>query len=281
MRAAICLMLAAVAAAAQTPLVRILNTTHPASREFQIGDQFEILITAAPHQAISVRTTMQGRTDWGPAIASTDDNGRWSTTGHFETIDFGGWSEVWTVGGKLASPVIRFSVGAPCVTGGQGFVAASGPNTVMTCDTSHGRQTYSTPSLSDSFRAPDGRIVRGRTPESLTPDEYHTQILQDLISGADSNRETAHVSLQSSSGGLGDDVAGLIAHLIGVNALSGGETRNVLAIIRAAFEKPETIAPSARSTVKTLALLHQLADLADEPGLKEQIADTIAYIQAR
>jgi hypothetical protein len=33
--------------------------------------------------------------------------------------------------------------------------------------------------------------------------------------------------------------------LIGVNALNKRETQNVLAVIRAAFEKPETIAPDA------------------------------------
>jgi len=284
MRAPIFLMLAGLSAAAQTPLVRILNTTHPASRKFQVGNQFEILITAAPHQPISVRTTMQGRTDWGPAIASTDDNGRWSTTGRFAKSDFGGWRQVWTVGGKLASPTIQFFVGAPCVPEGEGFVAQSGPNIVTTCDTALGSQTFSAPSLSDSFRTPDGRVVPGRTPESLTPDEYHTEILQNLITGADSDIETAHVahvSLQSSSGGLGDDVAGLIAHLVGINALSDAEIRTLLAVIRAAFERPDTIAPSARSTVKTLALLHRLADFTDEPSLKQQIADTIAYVQTR
>src|ERR1700689_2788328 len=102
-------MVAVIPAVAQSPLVRIINATRPGSRDFQIGDRFEILITAAANQPVSVRTTMKGRMDWGPVIGRTDMSGRWSTTGQFEKSDFGDWSEVWTVGGRLANPRIHFS----------------------------------------------------------------------------------------------------------------------------------------------------------------------------
>jgi hypothetical protein len=95
------------------------------------------------------------------------------------------------------------------------------------------------------------------------------------------NMREARISLQSSRGGLGDETADLITTLIGVNALNEDETRNSLAIIRAAFEKPETIQPLAKNPTRTLLLLRHLADFTDQDSLKREIAETIAYVQAR
>jgi hypothetical protein len=107
MRILVIFMLGLIPAAAQSPLVHLVNLSHPFSSEFQIGDRFEIQINSAPRQPISVRTVQQGRTDWGPVIASTDCTGQWSTAGQFEKSDFGGWSELWTVGAD--SPLQPFS----------------------------------------------------------------------------------------------------------------------------------------------------------------------------
>lgn len=92
---------------------------------------------------------------------------------------------------------------------------------------------------------------------------------------------TSPVALQSSQGGLGDETAGLISHLIGVNALKEEETRNLLAIVRAAFGKPENIQPSAKEPSRTLLLLRHLADVTDEGILKREIIETIAYFEVR
>jgi hypothetical protein len=279
MRVPLLLVLAIIPAAAQSPLVRLLNASRPISRDFQVGDRFEILITGAPSQPVSVRTSMHGRTDWSPIIGSTDSTGRWSTGGQFEKSDFGDWREIWTVGGKLASPAIQFSVNAPCLPGGQGQAHISGPNIILSCETTEGTQTFVTPSLSDPFRTPDGRLIPGRRTEE-TQGQYHTEIIQDLIAGGTEMRAD-RISLQSSRGGLGDETADLISKLIGVNALNEDETRNSLAIIRAAFEKPETIQPSAKEPSRTLLLLRHLADFTDQDSLKREIAETIAYVQAR
>src|ERR1700733_10402702 len=158
MRILLTLVLATVPAVAEIPLVRLLNASRPGS-DFQIGDRFEIVITAALNQRISVRTSRQGRTDWSPVIGSTDSTGRWSTGGQFEKRDFGSWSEIWTVGYKLVSPVLQFSVNAPCLPSGRTFVLSSGPNTIIECETTEGTQAFATPGLSDVFRAPDGRLV--------------------------------------------------------------------------------------------------------------------------
>lgn len=278
MRVLFTLLLLLIPAEAQTPLVRLLNTTHPASRTFQIGDQFEILLTGPPNQPISVRTTMDGRIDWGPIIGSTDTTGKWSTQGQFEKSDFGSWREIWTIGGKLASPAVQFSVTAPCLPGGLSFAESSGLHTILTCETAEGPQTFSTPSTSDAFRTQDGRSVPAQ-PTEQTQDAWQMGILQELIT---TQAELARpIALQSSRGARGDETAELITNLVGANALSEDETRNVLVILRAAFARPETIAPGAKYPAQTLKLLRHLADLAGESSLQRQIAETQAYVQTR
>lgn len=268
-----------ISAAAQTPLVRLVNASHPSSRTFQVGDRFEVLLTGAPNQPVSVRTRMNGRTDWGRVIGSTDSIGRWSTSGHFEKSDFGSWFEVWTVGGKFARPAVEFSVSAPCLPGGQDFVFTSGPNTVTTCETAEGRQTFSVSFGSASFRNPDARLVPGRAIEQETQDVYQMGILQEFIT--DQRSLTDQVSLQSSRGGRGDETAELIANLIGVNALTEAEIRNVLSIIRNAFAKPETLAPGTNYPTRSLKLLRHLADLTDDSSVQRQITETLEYLQTR
>jgi len=115
---------------------RMRHSTRNLGSDFRIGDRFEIHIIAAPNRPISVRTSRQGRTDWSPVIGSTDSAGQWSTGGQFEKRDFGDWGEMWTVGGKLASPAMQFTVNTlPCLPGRQEFAATSGPNMVVNCET--------------------------------------------------------------------------------------------------------------------------------------------------
>jgi hypothetical protein len=271
MRFLFALAIAAIPAAAQIPLARIANTSHPAGKIFQIGDRFEILITGAPNQPVSVRTMMQGRTDWGPIVGSTDSTGRWSTTGQFEKRDFGSWREVWTVGGKLASPPVEFSVTAPCLPGGEGLSTISGQHMAQTCETAEGRQTFVTPSSSDSFRTPDGRVVLG----SLAG--HPLEILEYLIT----TQQTERISLRALRHARGDETADSITNLIGVNALSESEIRNVLSIIRYAFAKPETLAPGTNDPARSLKLLRHLADLTSDSTLQREIAETQEYLQTR
>jgi hypothetical protein len=112
-----------------------------------------------------------------------------------------------------------------------------------------------------------------------TQDEYHMLVLQDLITSQEQMRTP--IALQSSRGGRGDETADLIMKLIGVNALNADETRNVLAIIRDAYEKPESIAPTARFPGRTYQLLRHLADFTDQESLRRQIGETLAYVQTR
>ena len=276
MRIPIIFVLAVVPAVAQISLVHLLNASRPGS-DFRVGDRFEIVITAAPNQPVSVRTMRQGHTDWSPVIGTTDSTGQWSTGGQFENRDFGGWGEIWTVGGKLASPAIQFSVNAPCLPSGQNQSFSSGPNMILNCETTEGTQRFATPSLADPFRTPDGRLVGGPS-SAQTQEQYYSELLQHFMANG---MGATPVALQSSRGGLGDETADLISKLIGVNALKEEETRNSLAIVRAAFEKPENIQPTAKEPSRTLLLLRHLADVTDQGTLKREITETITYFQAR
>jgi len=254
-------------------MVRLINASCPAGTEFQIGEHFEIVITGAAGQPVSVRTTMNGRTDWGSVIARTDISGRWSTTGEFTKSDYGDWIEAWTVGDKLASPVVAFSVNAPCLKEGLHLMEAMGGFVrAETCETTEGRQTFATPSDTEPFRTPDGRVVPGRARSNMTAEQYHMEIMQSRITG-------------SLSGGRlrqpGDEAAALITKTIGANAFTYDETRNVLSIIRAAFEEPDRVPQEAKDPSATLLLLRNLANATEQESLRKQIAQTIAYVQAQ
>jgi hypothetical protein len=66
MRIVIILAVAAIPVGAQSPTVQLTNATRLESSDFRIGDRFDIVVNGAADQPVSVRTTMNGRTDWGP-----------------------------------------------------------------------------------------------------------------------------------------------------------------------------------------------------------------------
>ena len=262
-------------AAAQGPVVRIANATRPSSTDFQIGDRFEIVITGTADQPVSVRTTLNGRTDWGPVIGRTDRNGRWSTTGQFEKGDFGDWSEVWTVGGRVANPLLHFSVGAPCLRSGQSSLMVMGLIRAETCDTAEGRQTFATASDTEPFRTPDGRIIPGLVRSSRTAEQFQMEIMGTLITGRAGDAITIR------KGQVGDRAGALISKIVGANALTEDEVRTVLSIVRAAFERPDRIPQAAKDPSATLLLLRSLAAATEDESLKQEIAKAIAFVQAQ
>ena len=268
------LAVAVTSAVAQGPIVRIANPTRPAGNDFRIGERYEIVISAVAQQPVSVRTTRNGRTDWSPVIALTDMHCRWSTGGRFEKGDFGDWSEVWTVGGKLAAPAIHFSVGAPCLSSGQNMISQIGRNRAQTCETPEGRQTFVTPSDAEPFRTPAGRVVPGRAHANRGAEQIRAEVIQDFIVGEGEQVRWKYT-------GTGDEAGNRILKLIGMNALSENETRKVLSIIRVAFERPERIPPGSKDPFRTSLLVRQLADSTDQESLKQQIAETMAYVQAQ
>ena len=276
MRTLFTALLAILPALSQTPQVRFRNLDHPISAEFQVGDRFEILLIGQPHQPVSVRTTMASRTDWGPIIGTTDGTGQWSTAGRFEKSDFGDWTQVWTLGGKLAGAPLQFSVSAPCLPGKQGFSMSSGIHSSTVCETAEGQQTFSTPSDSDPFRTPDGRVIPGRSHQQ-TQELYQLGIAQHFIMYREPSRPG--IAFHSSTGALGDETADRITKIIGVNALTTNEIENVLTLIRTAFAKPQTIAPLDRVPTRSLRLLQQLSTFTDQDSLQQQIAQTAIYLQ--
>jgi len=270
MRILLIFAVAVIPAVAQIPSVQVSNTTRPSSPDFKIGDRFEIVIIGAANQPVSVRTTMQGRMDWGPIIGWTDPSGRWSTTGQFEKDDFGDWREVWTVGGKLANPAVHISVRAPCLKEGQGMVLSAGTHMIVTCETAEGRRTFATPSDTEPFRTPDGRLIPGLTRSNMTAEQHHQETMQAMITG-----DLKPVSSRQH----GDEAGALVMKIIGDNALSEDEMRNVLFVMRAEFANPNRILEAAKNPSETLRLLQHLTDSTSQEELRQQIAETISYVQ--
>ncbi len=253
---------------AQIPAARIVNTTRPGSTEYQVGDGWKILLSAGANQPISVRTSRQGRTDWGPVIGSTDSNGQWSVSGRFEKADFGGWSEVWTVGGKAASPVVSFNVTGSCIPGGQALFMTTGAfSEVLRCDTATGPQTF-TPSV-DPFRTPDGRSIPDRMPSTETAEQYRMQIMQSMLGSG-----------LVQPGKIVAEAGDLVLKTIGVNALTEPETRAVLSMVRTAYEQTQFRAGEAQKPGMLLLLQH-LLEGTDQPGLKREIAETIDVVRVQ
>ena len=252
MRLLVVFFVGALAAAAQTPTAKIVNTSRSGSSDFKVGDRFEIVVTGRANQPVSVRTTRNyASTDWGPVVGWTDTSGRWSTTGEFAKADFGAWEKALTVGDQLASPVVSFSVAAPFIPGGAGMIFTSGPNVVMSCETATGMQTYATPSLD---------IFGLQTPE---------QTIGDLIE-------------QSGGGGSGqhgDDAAIVIAKVVGANVLSDREIRNVLSIIGHAFQNRGVVPPTVNPA--TIQLLQSLMTEAQTDSVKQEISKTVVFVQSQ
>ena len=105
------------------------------------------------------------------------------------------------------------------------------------------------------------------------------RILQEVITGQ--QPYTGTFGLQTSRGGRGDETADLITNLLGVNALSEGEIRNVLTIIRIAFARPDNITPGANYPARSFRLLGHLAEFTDDSILQRQITETLEYLQTR
>ena len=267
-RLAILILAMAPLAIAESPAVQMTNLSRPAAADFKIGDRFEITIKAEARQPVSVRTTAtNGHTDWGPVVGWTDAAGRWSTTGEFRKSDFGDSRQVWTIGGKPADPILQVSIDAPCVPGGEAMAIFTGMHHALHCPTTEGMQTFQTLSDTDDFRTPDGRTIPPHSQSDMTADQYHAEIIQSFIGTGPSDRPGAWLH--------GDRTAAMILEIIGVNALTNNEIRNVLRIVRAAFQTP------ANEHEKTLQLLRTLARSTDTANLKQLIAETEAWVYTR
>ncbi|PYT33086.1 MAG: hypothetical protein DMG58_08560 [Acidobacteria bacterium] len=108
----------------------------------------------------------------------------------------------------------------------------------------------------------------------MTAEQYQMEIMQSRIAS-----DPGRARLRQP----GDEAAALITKMIRVraNAFTDGETRNVLSVIRAAFETPDRIPPAAKDPSATLSLLRNLANATEQESLKQQIAETIAYVQGQ
>jgi hypothetical protein len=108
----------------------------------------------------------------------------------------------------------------------------------------------------------------------MTAEQSRAAITQDFIVGGGEQVRWKYT-------GVGDEAGNRILKLVGVNALSENETRNVLSIIQVAYDRPERIPPGLKNPSRTLLLLRHLADSTDRESLRQQIAETISHVQAQ
>jgi hypothetical protein len=132
-----------------------------------------------------------------------------------------------------------------------------------------------TPSDSDPFHTPDGRLIQPPLRSALTADQYNADILQSLIVGP------VDGVLPRWLRQFGDEAATLIAKRIGANALSEEEVQHVLVIIRAAFEHRDGIQRPIKDPLVTIPFLQELANATDRDELKQQISDTVHHLQTQ
>ena len=106
----------------------------------------------------------------------------------------------------------------------------------------------------------------------MTAEQYQMEIMQSRIASGLSG-----VRLRQP----GDEAAALITKMIGANAFTDDEARKVLSIIRAAFENPDRVPQAAKDPSATLLLLRTLAKATEQESLRQQITQTMAYVQAQ
>lgn len=98
------------------PSVSIRNLTGPSNAQFQVGDQWQIVVQGAPNQAVSAAASQNGSSLGTTPFGSTDASGRLVLNGTMGAGQVGQWVETWIVGGITAAPVLQFYVLSPAST---------------------------------------------------------------------------------------------------------------------------------------------------------------------
>jgi hypothetical protein len=88
------------------PTVQLIDTTHPGTTHFKVGDSYTLKVKGAGGQPVTV--TIPPGSPY--TFANTDTNGNWSTSGTWVAGNAGAYTEYWTVGGIPAMPTVIFTV---------------------------------------------------------------------------------------------------------------------------------------------------------------------------
>ncbi len=115
------------------PLTTTLsNLTRPGNTAIYIGDDFQIVVTGPPNQAVTVQTSQNGGPYSSPAqLGTTNNNGNGSgsytyAANAYVGLTTGSWSALWSVG-TVAAPLETFSVLGNTI---QGTVTGGGTATI-------------------------------------------------------------------------------------------------------------------------------------------------------
>ena len=93
------------------PTIQLQNLTHPnLGTNFAVGDTYRLRITGPPNQPIVLVQTANGGTAT-QSFGNTDAYGRGVIDYVEQTANIGTYTQVWSVGGREASPAISFVVG--------------------------------------------------------------------------------------------------------------------------------------------------------------------------
>ena len=97
--------------ASAVPTVSLVNISHPnITPNFEVGDTYEITITGAPNQPVSMVQNVDGVTSL-QSFGSTDAYGRRVVDYVEQTGNIGSYTQVWSVGNVQATPAVSFVVG--------------------------------------------------------------------------------------------------------------------------------------------------------------------------
>lgn len=90
---------------------QVRNLSRPGAADFSVGEQFEVVVTGEPNQAVIGAASQNGAVMARSSFGRTDKNGRFTLTGSMGPDNIGTWKEQWQVG-ELKAPPIEFQVKA-------------------------------------------------------------------------------------------------------------------------------------------------------------------------
>lgn len=116
----------AVTPAGPEPEVQLLNLDRAGAADFFAGERWQLIVLGIPTSEVSVTAWHNGELAGTSAYGFTDDTGRFDLSGVMGEEHVGVWIEIWTAGGIVLSPILRFDVLPRSLTELASFLSVSG-----------------------------------------------------------------------------------------------------------------------------------------------------------
>ncbi len=85
--------------------VEVQNLSRPGARDFYIGEEFRVVVQAAPDQQVANTASQNGAPGVRGIVGRTDGYGAFTVTGKMAAAHAGTWREVWSVGRAQAREI--------------------------------------------------------------------------------------------------------------------------------------------------------------------------------